>query len=157
MPYVVPTGTSSLVLTFPLTDTFTNAPVISGSVLKIVPNVYTSYLLGIKSVLVVIEPEIKLLVPPKSDVISTEEPIASQCVPFHPKIDNDDNVVMTLLASHVKVILVGVAPLISQYSTSSTEPTPTPLRAVLNGPLAGNIGSFPPLSLEVIAVVALTL
>ena len=94
----------------------------------------------------VIEPEVKVLEPPKIEVRSIVEPIATHCVPFHPKIDSDAKEVIALAVSHVKVILAAVAPFISQYSTSSTEPTPGPRRVVLNGPLRGNTGSLPPLS-----------
>ena len=64
---------------------------------------------------------------------------------------------IALVESQVKVIFAEVAPFISQYSTLSTVPTPAPKSVVLNGPPAGNTGSLPPLSLEVIAVVPLTL
>ena len=64
---------------------------------------------------------------------------------------------IALVESQVKVIFAEVAPLMSQYSTVSTAPTPAPKSAVLNGPLAGNTGSLPPLCLEVIAVVPFTL
>ena len=77
LPYVVPTGTSSLVPTFPVTGTFNKVAVISGSVLNVFPKVYTSYLLGINAAFVVIEPEIKLLEPPKIEVASTDDGMAT--------------------------------------------------------------------------------
>ena len=99
---------------------------------------------GTKAALVVIEPEVKLLDPPKSEVESTVEAMATHCVPFQPKIPKELNEVTALVASQVKVILADVAPFISQYSTLFTLKTPAPISVVLKGPLAGNTGSLPP-------------
>ena len=104
----------------------------------------------------VIDPVVKVLEPPMREVESTVEAMATHCVPFQPKIESEDNDVIALLASQVRVIFAEVVPLISQYSTLFTDPTPVPIRDVLYGPPVGKIGSFPPLNLDVIAVAALT-
>ena len=110
---------------------------------------------------VVIDPLVIVLEPPNNEVLSKVEGIFTHFVPSQPSIVNVVklllvSVLILLVAFHVKEIFAAVPPLISQYSTLSTDLIPMPNDAVLKGPPVGNTGSVPPLKLLVFAVLAFT-
>ncbi|MNE18924.1 hypothetical protein D3C80_1119860 [compost metagenome] len=92
-----------------------------------IPKVKAEKLARLTFVIEVIDPEVRELVPPKMEVLSTLDSISTQFVPFHPEIDKEFrlfpvNVPTALLELHVNEIFA-CAPTtgkIYQYSTVET-------------------------------------
>ncbi|MNL36443.1 hypothetical protein D3C87_1585240 [compost metagenome] len=102
-------------------------------------------MLGTRALVVVIDPAVRLLVPPKIELTSTLEAIGTHCEPFHPAMVSLSGCALVRLeillpASQVSVIAVAFVPLISQYSIVLTACNVPSNVADGNGPPAGSTG-----------------